>query len=151
METKQTRKEPQTTIAVNQNVIKELDNYLKDKNLSRKEFVEKAIKYFVRTGFDLNSSVYELTPLQNVVEDLKTLHDDAKIQNDAVLNLLKTMYNIQNNYVQKALPAQEILQDAEGYKFRYFKIKNILTELASKQNSVRMGKIKRLINDFLDL
>ena len=41
MATKQTRKEPLTTIAVNQSTIALLDDYLVDKNLSRKEFVEK--------------------------------------------------------------------------------------------------------------
>ena len=118
MATKQTRKEPQTTIAVNQSVINELDEYLKDKGLSRKEFVEKSIKYFIRTGFDLNSSVSELSPLQNAVQDLKDLHQNAAEQNNAVLEILKGIQAVQQSYVQKALPAQKSVKDAEIYKYR---------------------------------
>ncbi len=151
MATKQTRKEPQTTIAVNQSVINELDEYLKDKGLSRKEFVEKSIKYFIRTGFDLNSSISELSPLQNAVEDLKELHNNAAAQNDAVLEILKGMQAVQQSYVQKALPAQKTAQDAEGYKYRYNKIKALLLQLADNKKSVRIGKIKRIINEYLDL
>ena len=73
MATKQTRKEPLTTIAVNQSTIALLDDYLVDKNLSRKEFVEKAIKYFIKTGFDLNENLSQLTPVQNAVADLKEM------------------------------------------------------------------------------
>ena len=51
MESKQTRKNPITTISVSQTVINELDEYLKNSGMSRKEFVEKAVKYFIETVF----------------------------------------------------------------------------------------------------
>ncbi len=151
MATKQTRKEPQTTIAVNQSVINELDEYLKDKGLSRKEFVEKSIKYFIRTGFDLNSSVSELSPLQNAVADLKELHQNAAAQNDAVLEILRGMQAVQQSYVQKALPAQETAKDAEVYKYRYGKIKAALLQLSENKKAVRIGKIQRIIKEYLDI
>ena len=151
MATKQTRKEPQTTIAVNQSVINELDEYLKDKGLSRKEFVEKSIKYFIRTGFDLNSSVSELSPLQNAVQDLKDLHQNAAEQNNAVLEILKGIQAVQQSYVQKALPAQKSVKDAEIYKYRYNKIKAALLQLSDNEKAVRVGKIQRIIKEYLDL
>ncbi len=151
MATKQTRKEPQTTIAVNQSVISELDEYLKDKGLSRKEFVERSIKYFIRTGFDLNSNISELSPLQNAVADLKELQNNAAVQNNAVLELLQKMYEIQNGYVRKALPAQKTAKDAELYKYKYTKIKAALFQLMENKKVVRIGKIQRIINEYLDL
>lgn len=151
METKQTRKEPLTTIGVNQSTIAILDEYLKDKNLSRKEFVEKAVNYFVRTGFDLNDNISQLTPIQNAVEDLKELHESTKTQNDALFTLLNKIHEVQNQYVQKALPAQESAQNAELYKERYFKIKNILIEISNNKTVVRIGKINRIIKEYLDL
>ena len=151
MATKQTRKEPLTTIAVNQSTIALLDDYLVDKNLSRKEFVEKAIKYFIKTGFDLNENLSQLTPVQNAVADLKEMQAKTEEQNKVVMGILNNMFEMQKAYVQKALPAQEKAKSGEEYKTRYDKINSFLLILAENKCSVRVGQIKRVISEYMDL
>ena len=148
---KQARKEPLTTIAVNQSTIALLDDYLVDKNLSRKEFVEKAIKYFIKTGFDLNENLSQLSPVQNAVADLKEMQAKTEEQNKAVMNILTNLFDMQKAYVQKALPAQEKAKSGEEYKTRYKKIKAVLLMLAENKCSVRVGQIKRVISEYMDL
>ena len=151
MATKQTRKEPLTTIAVNQSTIALLDDYLVDKNLSRKEFVEKAIKYFIKTGFDLNENLSQLTPVQNAVADLKEMQAKTEEQNKVVMGILNNMFEMQKAYVQKALPAQEKAKSVEEYKTRYYKVKSFLSMLSENKCSVRVGQIKRVISEYMDL
>ncbi len=148
---KQARREPITTIAVNQSTIVLLDEYLADKNLSRKEFVEKAIKYFIKTGFDLNENLSQLSPVQNAVTDLKEMQAKTEEQNKVVMNILTNLFDMQKAYVQKALPAQEKAKDGEEYKTRYKKIKATLLLLAKNKCSVRVGQIKRVISEYMDL
>ena len=148
---KQARKEPLTTIGVNQSTIALLDEYLADKNLSRKEFVEKAIKYFIKTGFDLNENLSQLSPVQNAVADLKEMQEKTEEQNKVVMNILTNLFDMQKTYVQKALPAQEKAKDGEEYKTRYKKIKATLLLLAENKCSVRVGQIKRVISEYMDL
>ena len=142
MESKQTRKNPITTISVSQNIITELDEYLINSGMSRKEFVEKAIKYFIRTGFDLNSNISELTPLQNAVQDLKELHEKEETKNNAIMLLLQNIYK-----AQKALPTKEDIKMED----RYNKAKKALLKLLENKKSVRVGKIRQIINDYFDL
>ena len=151
MATKQTRKEPLTTIAVNQSTIALLDDYLVDKNLSRKEFVEKAIKYFIKTGFDLNENLSQLTPVQNAVADLKEMQAKTEEQNKVVMGILNNMFEMQKAYVQKALPAQKKKKSGEEYKTRYYKVKAFLSMLSENKCSVRVGQIKRVISEYMDL
>ncbi len=148
---KQNRKNPITTIAVSQDVILKLDEYLKGKNLSRKEFVEKSIDYFIRTGFDLNDDVSKLSPVQDIVQDLKEMQKKTAEQNGTVLNVLTKIFEMQKTYTQKTLPAQEKIQDAIEYKTRYGKIKQALFKLSENKSAVRVGQIKRIINEYLDL
>ncbi len=145
------RKEPLTTIAVNKSTIELLDTYLQDKNLSRKEFVEKAIKYFVKTGYDLNDNISQLSPVQNIVADLKEMQAKNEEQNGVVLNVLTSIFEMQKMYTQKALPAQKQVQNAMEYKTRYHKIKESLLELSENKCAVRIGKIKRIIKEYMDL
>ena len=148
---KQARKEPITTIAVKQSIIEQLDNYLLDKNLSRSAFVEKAINYFVKTGFDLNENLSQLSPVQNAVADLKEMQAKTEEQNKAVMGILTNLFDMQQVYVQKALPAQEMAKSGEEYKNRYKKIKAILLKLSENKCSVRIGQIKRIISEYMDL
>lgn len=142
MESKQTRKNPITTISVSQNIITELDEYLINSGMSRKEFVEKAIKYFIRTGFDLNSNISELTPLQNAVQDLKELHEKEETKNNAIMLLLQNIYK-----AQKALPTKEDIKKED----RYNKAKKALLKLLENKKSVRVGKIRQIVNNYFDL
>ena len=137
---KQARKEPLTTIGVNQSTIALLDEYLADKNLSRKEFVEKAIKYFIKTGFDLNENLSQLSPVQNAVADLKEMQAKTEEQNKVVMNILTNLFDM-----------QEKAKDGEEYKTRYKKIKATLLLLAENKCSVRVGQIKRVISEYMDL
>lgn len=142
MESKQTRKNPITTISVSQTVINELDEYLKNSGMSRKEFVEKAVKYFIRTGFDLNSDFSELTPLQNAVQDLQELKRKEETKNDAIMMLLQNIYK-----AQKALPTKEDIKTED----RYNKAKKALLKLLENKKSVRVGKIRQIVNNYFDL
>lgn len=152
--TKQTRKEPQTTIAVNQSAIKELDNYLSDKNLSRKEFVEKAISYFVRTGFDLNDNISSVTPLQNAVEDLKALQKEQSNQNNAVMTLLQNIALAQSKAV-KALPNKgevtKLSEELATYKHKYTQAKQELTKMSANKFHVSPNRIKDLLSKVFDI
>lgn len=56
-ESKQKRKTPLTTIAISQEYAQKLDEYLKGRGITRKEFVELSVDYFQRTGFDLRYSM----------------------------------------------------------------------------------------------
>lgn len=150
-QTKQTRKEPITTIAVNQSVIIILDKFIKGKNLSRKEFVEKAVLYFEKTGADINTDFSQLTPLQNAVEDLKQIKEEQEKQNNSILSVIQNIYEMQQRYYQKALPAEKNVIELNEYKNRYLKIKKILSDLAINKHSVRIGKIKKIINDYFDI
>lgn len=152
--TKQTRKEPQTTIAVNQSVIQKLDKYLSDKNLSRKEFVEKAIDYFVRTGFDLNDNISAVTPLQNAVEDLKSLQKEQASQNNAVMALLQNIVLVQKQ-VTKALPLQtdvaKLSEDLTIYKQKYTQAKKELKKLSNNKWHISTNRIKYILNNIFDI
>lgn len=149
MATKQ-RKEPLTTIAVNKSVIELLDKYLDGKNLSRKEFVEKAIIYFERTGFDLNASVSETSELQNAVAELKEETQKSRSFNTSVLNLMQNIYNAQLAN-QKLIPAQIKAQKDADYKARYLQVKNRLTEMCNNKHAIRVGRIKNLLSEFFDI
>lgn len=152
--TKQTRKEPITTISVNQSDIKVLDEYLSDKNLSRKEFVEKAIKYFVRTGFDLNDNVSSVTPLQNAVEDLKALQREQSTQNNAVMTLLQNIALAQSKAV-KALPNKgevtRLSEELASYKHKYNEAKQELTKMSANKFHVSPNRIKDLLSKVFNL
>ena len=56
-ESKQNRKTPLTTVSISQEMASRLDELLKNKypGMKRKEFLEGAVLYFERTGYDLTS------------------------------------------------------------------------------------------------
>ena len=72
-ESKQKRKTPLTTIAISQEYAQKLDEYLKDRGITRKEFVELSVDYFQRTGFDLRGEAFDLSPLEKVAGRLEQL------------------------------------------------------------------------------
>ena len=71
-ESKQKRKTPLTTIAISQEYAQKLDEYIKGVALTRKDFVELAIDYFLRTGFDIRSEAFDLSPLERITDRLES-------------------------------------------------------------------------------
>lgn len=145
------RKEPLTTIAVSIATATKIDEFIEGKNLSRKQFVEMSLDYFLRTGYDLKSDYSDLTPLQNVVEDLKETNNKQRVQNNTIISLLQKIEEMQTVYVQKALPAQTEAKTNEEYKKIYIKLKKILSSLCINQKSIRIGKIKKIVDEIMYL
>lgn len=149
MEAIKHRKEPLTTIAVNKSSIDKLDKYLLGKNLSRKQFVEKAIDYFIRTDFDLNDNVSVVSPIQNALLDFKQFQDDYKTSFAQLQSLLSYVYNNQTKML-KLLPEKDgkVVEDENlaQFKVKYDMAKKMLQKLASNKTSVRVGKIRNLLD-----
>lgn len=64
----QKRKNPLTTIAINLEYVFKIDQYIKEFTMTRKDFVELAIDYFQRTGFDIRSEAFNLSPLERITK-----------------------------------------------------------------------------------
>lgn len=71
-ESRQKRKTPLTTIAISQEYAQKLDEYIKGFALTRKDFVELAIDYFLRTGFDIRGEAFDLSPLERIANRLES-------------------------------------------------------------------------------
>lgn len=72
-ESKQNRKTPLTTVSVSQEMASRLDELLKNKypGMKRKEFLEGAIAYFERTGYDLQSDMMDFSSLEQLTSRLE--------------------------------------------------------------------------------
>lgn len=114
-ESKQKRKTPLTTIAISQEYAQKLDEYIKGVTLSRKDFVELAIDYFLRTGFDIRSEAFDLSPLERITNRLES---SAKVMErynegtEAVRQLLQAV----SEQTAKQLPAPDIIAQAAEEK-----------------------------------
>lgn len=118
-ESKQKRKTPLTTIAISQEYAQKLDNYLKGTGITRKEFVELSVDYFQRTGFDIRSEAFDLSPLERITDRLESsakVMEQANEGTEAVKQLLQYMQ--EQNAQQKQLPAPEIIAKAAEEKVR---------------------------------
>lgn len=116
-ESKQKRKTPLTTIAISQEYAQKLDNYLKGTGITRKEFVELSVDYFQRTGFDIRSEAFDLSPLERITDRLENsakVMEQANEGTEAVKQLLQ--YVQEQNALQKQLPAPEIIAKAAEEK-----------------------------------
>ena len=67
------KRQPLTTIAISQEYAQKLDEYLKGTGITRKEFVELSVDYFHRTGFDLRGEAFDVSPLEKVAGDRKSV------------------------------------------------------------------------------
>jgi len=67
----QKRKKPLTTIAISQEYALKIDEYIKSFAMTRKDFVELAIDYFQRTGFDIRSEAFDLSPMERIIQKLE--------------------------------------------------------------------------------
>ena len=114
-ESKQSRKNPLTTIAISQEYAKKLDDYLVGTGISRKEFVELSCDYFLRTGFDLRGYVLDLSPLEKIanrMDNALSIMEQKQTNTEVIRHLLEVVQEQSN----KQLPAPEILAKATEEK-----------------------------------
>lgn len=120
-ESKQKRKTPLTTIAISQEYAQKLDEYIKGFALTRKDFVELAIDYFLRTGFDIRGEAFDLSPLERITNRLE---NSAKImeQNNEGTEAIYQLLLAVREQTAKQLPAPEIIARATEEKVKAEKL-----------------------------
>lgn len=116
-ESKQKRKTPLTTIAISQEYAQKLDEYIKGFALTRKDFVELAIDYFLRTGFDIRGEAFDLSPLERITNRLES---SAKVmeQHNEGTEAIRQLLQAVREQTAKQLPAPEIIAHAVEEKQR---------------------------------
>lgn len=114
-ESKQKRKTPLTTIAISQEYVQKLDEYLNGTGITRKEFVELSVDYFQRTGFDLRGEAFDLSPLEKVAGRLE---QSAKImeQHNEGTEAVRQLLLAVREQTAKQLPAPELIAHAAEEK-----------------------------------
>jgi hypothetical protein len=110
-ESKQKRKTPLTTIAISQEYAQKLDEYIKGCALTRKDFVELAIDYFLRTGFDIRGEAFDLSPLERITDRLES---SAKVmeQHNEGTEVVRQLLQAIREQTAKQLPAPELIAKA---------------------------------------
>ena len=115
-ESRQKRKTPLTTIAISQEYAQKLDEYIKGFALiTRKDFVELAIDYFLRTGFDIRGEAFDLSPLERITNRLESsvkVMEQLNEGTEAMRQLLQAV----REQTAKQLPAPEIIAQATEEK-----------------------------------
>lgn len=116
-ESKQKRKTPLTTIAISQEYAQKLDEYIKGFALTRKDFVELAIDYFLRTGFDIRCEAFDLSPLERITDRLES---SAKVmeQHNEETEVVRQLLQAVREQTVKQLPAPELIAKAIEEKVR---------------------------------
>ena len=117
LESRQKRKTPLTTIAISQEYAKKLDEYIKEFALTRKDFVELAIDYFLRTGFDIRGEAFDLSPLERITNKLESSAKVMEQHNEGTEAMRQLLLAIQEQ-TTKQLPAPEILAQATEEKVK---------------------------------
>ncbi|MDC1554342.1 BfmA/BtgA family mobilization protein [Parabacteroides distasonis] len=114
-ESKQKRKTPLTTIAISQEYAQKLDEYIKGFALTRKDFVELAIDYFLRTGFDIRGEAFDLSPLERITNRLES---SAKImeQLNEGTEVMRQLLQVVREQTARQLPAPELIAHAAEEK-----------------------------------
>lgn len=107
-ESKQKRKTPLTTIAISQEYAQKLDEYIKGFALTRKDFVELAIDYFLRTGFDIRGEAFDLSPLERITDRLES---SAKVmeQHNEGTEIVRQLLQAVREQTSNQLPAPELI------------------------------------------
>ena len=115
-ESKQNRKTPLTTISVSQEMASRLDALLKDKypGMKRKEFLEGAIEYFERTGYDLQSDMMDFSSLERLTDRLEASAKVIDEENKGRAELKQLFLDIQQK--QLALPSSTDISTAHEAK-----------------------------------
>ena len=114
-ESKQKRKTPLTTIAISQEYAQKLDEYIKGCALTRKDFVELSIDYFLRTGFDIRGEAFDLSPLERITDRLES---SAKVmeQHNEGTEAVRQLLQAVREQATKQLPAPELIAHAAEEK-----------------------------------
>lgn len=115
-ESKQNRKTPLTTISVSQEMASRLDALLKDKypGMKRKEFLEGAIEYFERTGYDLQSDMMDFSSLERLTDRLEASAKVIDEENKGRAELKQLFLDIQQK--QLTLPSSTDISAAHEAK-----------------------------------
>lgn len=103
----QKRKNPLTTIAINQEYASKIDQYIKEFAMTRKDFVELAIDYFQRTGFDIRSEAFDLSPLEKITRNLELSLSTLESKNNEASILINILQSINENSVKQIASLQE--------------------------------------------
>lgn len=103
----QKRKNPLTTIAINQEYASKIDQYIKEFAMTRKDFVELAIDYFQRTGFDIRSEAFDLSPLEKITRNLELSLSTLESKNNEASILINILQSINENSVKQIASFQE--------------------------------------------
>lgn len=104
-ESKQNRKTPLTTVSISQEMASRLDELLKNKypGMKRKEFLEGAVLYFERTGYDLSSDQMDFSSLELLTSRLEASAKIIDEENKGRAELKQLFLDIQQK--QLALPS----------------------------------------------
>ena len=71
-----------------------LEAYCRENRILRKEFVDLALTYFERTGYDLRENVVDYSPVEKLVNELKEVKgamESSQIEKDAITALLQAV------------------------------------------------------------
>lgn len=116
-ESRQKRKTPLTTIAISQEYAQKLDEYIQGFALTRKDFVELAIDYFLRTRFDIRGEAFDLSPLERITNRLESSAKVMEQHNEETEAMRQLLLAIQEQ-TTKQLPAPEIIAQATEEKVK---------------------------------
>ena len=103
--------------AISQEYAQKLDEYIKGFALTRKDFVELAIDYFLRTGFDIRGEAFDLSPLERITNRLESsvkVMEQLNEGTEAMHQLLQAV----REQTAKQLPAPEIIAQATEEKVK---------------------------------
>lgn len=145
-ESRQKRKTPLTTIAISQEYAKKLDEYIQGFALTRKDFVELAIDYFLRTGFDIRGEAFDLSPLERITNRLESsvkVMEQLNEGTEAMHQLLQAV----REQTAKQLPAPEIIANAAEEKAKAesrAEEQGKELQLIQKENNLLRNEIKEL-------
>ena len=116
-ESRQKRKTPLTTIAISQEYAQKLDEYINRFALTRKDFVELAIDYFLRTGFDIRGEAFDLSPLERIANRLENSAKVMEQLNEGTETMRQLLQAVREQ-TAKQLPAPEIIAQATEEKVK---------------------------------
>lgn len=145
-ESRQKRKTPLTTIAISQEYAQKLDEYIKGFALTRKDFVELAIDYFLRTGFDIRGEAFDLSPLERITHRLENSTKVIEQYNGGTETIYQLLQAVREQ-TAKQLPAPEIIAQTTEEKVKAEK----LAEEQEKELRRIQEENNRLCNEIKDL
>lgn len=145
-ESKQKRKTPLTTIAISQEYAQKLDEYIKGVALTRKDFVELAIDYFLRTGFDIRGEAFDLSPLERITNRLESSVKVMEQHNEGT-EMVRQLLQAVREQTTNQLPAPDIIAQAVEEKAK--------AEVRAEEQKKELRRIEeendRLRNEIKDL